>query len=867
MGHLNDRTLLGNWEFSPGIGAGGFVTDGNISNDGVLATHMDTGPGMFRRPTDKRWQRFIRAGENYTGSTEGIVGDICNVCRVAETDSDVMAAVMQQADGAPPCGYLFYTLDGAETVHRLETIAPDIQKFGCADNFRFDPNNAGRAAWGRADGLHIFDNYFDEYFVADLPIAIIGGHNAVSHYSIEFDRSSAVVGGKTQRIYVNVPGSGLYVNNAAGVGTWTLISVPELPPVYSTLMCNPDTGVLHLALRGGTNKISLNEGWVASSVSGEWYYETNLGVYPEPDALYHTYAQGMARGAVGSLAAGEWGWGDNDSIGEDRIYLRPPIDPNTAGDDFYTFSYYQRYWRYEDGEWAENPDITDCVRVVHDPHNEGRLLLPTEGSNYRYSLDDGLTVDNGYGQLHEIQLIRAKGPNDIKWHAWTNQAYMAHGTMFPDPNVPGRFWLYDGIGIRYADDLPTVQTPETPTIWDEYSIGIENMTMNTHYITPEGDRLSTFWDRVGLAVPKADWTRRFAVTNAPTAVDRIAVNPAGGQGMDYAPEDPNFLVCTSVEYGHTDPAGWEIGGYSTNRGRNWQRHNAVISDFVDDSYGGGNIVVFSKDVWVQVQCFSRPIVYTLNGARESWADMTPLFGENFHQGNSYANAGVKRKIITKDRFHPNTAYFYCIGNASGDVADLASRGIWKIVWNGPGAETPFTITRIRDTLIESFGVDYWNGQLEQYDDGHWLWCGGEGANYVWESKDNLVTWTPVGGSDDIHETSFFIFPYSFGVGGPAFPDEPNTVMVYGHRGPAAGNPMQEGWWHQYLGVWLCRNFNAPNNERIWKRISQYVDGQFGGFSGHLPDAAGDLTEFGSFDFSSWGVHNMRLVDRRRARAA
>jgi len=69
--------------------------------------------------------------------------------------------------------------------------------------------------------------------------------------------------------------------------------------------------------------------WVASaSGTNEYYY--NPAVNSEPVNVYENAAT-MPKGTPGSLAAGEWGYGDNDSIGGDRVYVRltDEVDPDT----------------------------------------------------------------------------------------------------------------------------------------------------------------------------------------------------------------------------------------------------------------------------------------------------------------------------------------------------------------------------------------------------------------------------------------------------------------------------------------------------------------------------------------------------------
>lgn len=79
--------------------------------------------------------------------------------------------------------------------------------------------------------------------------------------------------------------------------------------------------------------------WVASgSGTDEYYMDLLAGGDPgvsEPSAVYDDKTE-MTKGTPGSLAAGEWGFGDNDTIGNDRIYVR--LSSGAADPDDATYS-------------------------------------------------------------------------------------------------------------------------------------------------------------------------------------------------------------------------------------------------------------------------------------------------------------------------------------------------------------------------------------------------------------------------------------------------------------------------------------------------------------------------------------------------
>jgi len=84
---------------------------------------------------------------------------------------------------------------------------------------------------------------------------------------------------------------------------------------------------------------SLNDGssnyWTASSGGTNEYYYNQTDVDEEPFTVTED-SVAMTKATVGSLDAGEWSWGDNDSIGENRIYVRlsDNVDPDTKASGF-----------------------------------------------------------------------------------------------------------------------------------------------------------------------------------------------------------------------------------------------------------------------------------------------------------------------------------------------------------------------------------------------------------------------------------------------------------------------------------------------------------------------------------------------------
>ena len=82
------------------------------------------------------------------------------------------------------------------------------------------------------------------------------------------------------------------------------------------------------------NLVDGTSNWWTASASGtnEYYFNQTISQIKEPNAvLIDDTVKAKASNAPGSLAAGEWSWGDNDTLGTDTIYVRlsDGADPDT----------------------------------------------------------------------------------------------------------------------------------------------------------------------------------------------------------------------------------------------------------------------------------------------------------------------------------------------------------------------------------------------------------------------------------------------------------------------------------------------------------------------------------------------------------
>lgn len=154
------------------------------------------------------------------------------------------------------------------------------------------------------------------------------------------------------RVFENVHPSGNVVGLGveASVGanaTWELgFRIPPTVPAAGaaylklSMICDQTSDTAKVAMvdvkwasvalnTAKTSLSNLADDWTVSGVATEYYYN---GTPPsEPNVCYRD-GMPIKKGTLGSLAVGEWAWGDNDTLGASTVYVREPtaVDPDTS---------------------------------------------------------------------------------------------------------------------------------------------------------------------------------------------------------------------------------------------------------------------------------------------------------------------------------------------------------------------------------------------------------------------------------------------------------------------------------------------------------------------------------------------------------
>lgn len=229
----------------PVIGAGGWVTGSDVAADGTKIVRLDSGGPVFRKPGDTEWTRLKRAGVSVLAANVENDNATYDVA-ICYTDPNYMYVVMGN-------GRVWRSIDKGVNVTRTTLAA---QSGSAANNGKrmvgkplaVDPANGLVVFFGTpAAGVKFSVDGGDAW--ASIPTGTIPATTGEYRYIIAFDRSSTVTGSgataRTQRIYIFVPGYGIYRSTDGGA-TWALMTgTAAFSPAHMRI--SHTNGYIHLA--------------------------------------------------------------------------------------------------------------------------------------------------------------------------------------------------------------------------------------------------------------------------------------------------------------------------------------------------------------------------------------------------------------------------------------------------------------------------------------------------------------------------------------------------------------------------------------------------------------------------------------------
>jgi photosystem II stability/assembly factor-like uncharacterized protein len=457
---------------------------------------------------------------------------------------------------------------------------------------------------------------------------------------------------------------------------------------------------------------------------------------------------------------------------EDALICHIAVDPFTSflhviGHPW-NMDYNSFYNRWDGANWL-NANNAQGHSVCVSPATGYVYIMDTSGSTY-LSTDGGLHF-SGYMDKH-------READRITWHETTDEWYMANGNFCIDSHDV--IWMVEGIGA-WTSLAP--QAHISLLTWTEASVGCESMVIDSLNMKPDGTLLAAMHDRTAMVIPKPGI--EYPTINANDGVRSIRHS----NGIDWAQDDPDFLVCTVMEGN---------GMYSPSNGAKWYSFDGDIRVQSGD-YGGGNIIAFDSNTILQAQTNDGKFMRTVDCGR-NWDEV--IFGNGarhmFHHMYPY-----QRSILIRDRFVNDAGWVYLINSDAQTPDDLSSRGLWRITDKGA------TLERILDGYISHASRDFFNGKLVQRSANELWWTAGDAGFGVQRSLDGGHAWDDVAGDDNINGTGFVFsdtYGIAFGLG---------AIYAIGHRMNGHYAPTN---WDTY-GLWM-----SEDDGKYWTRILHIPEG-------------------------------------------
>ena len=230
--------------------------------------------------------------------------------------------------------------------------------------------------------------------------------------------------------------------------------------------------------------------------------------------------------------------------------------------------------------------------------------------------------------------------------------------------TPNELWATGGVGVWNTTAVPASGFSSASTIvWQDHSLGIEQLVANEILVPPGGDPVLASYDRAFFYVSNLN---AFPSNYSPVQGDNIV----HGWSLDYASSNPSFVV------GLADNWGTEESGYSTNGGQTWTPFPTFIPG-ADSSFIGGTIAASTPQNIIWAPADGHQPYYTLNGG-QTWSPIT-LPGVSSWSNFDFAYY-LDTRTVTADRVLANTFYLYYAGDGVYETTNGGAT--WTQVFSG-----------------------------------------------------------------------------------------------------------------------------------------------------------------------------------------
>ncbi len=460
------------------------------------------------------------------------------------------------------------------------------------------------------------------------------------------------------------------------------------------------------------------------------------------------------------------------------------------GLNFYCIDSNGNVWRFN------NVDAWDLIKqtpgaggghewhsVTLDPYDTDRIVIVGEGGWMAVSRDRGDNWDP------TITTLTRESTADVGWLEWTEETYMSNGAVIFDPQIEGKLWFAQGIGVWTT----TLDAGAQSTVaWTSLSAGIEQLVGNSIAVSPaSGAIVLAAYDRPLFKITDPDV---YPTTHQPGTSFGNAGN------VTYIATNPEALVA----FNNDRPGGTYIprGMTSGSGGATWNNFPSQPTGSTDSEVWGFGIGAAStNDNWCWAPALSHRPYCTTDGGN-SWLGVTLP-----DVANDTTFAGWKglmdsrfysRFPIAADEVNDGVFYAYHHGDPSSVVEDGA--GVFRSTDGG----AHWSLMKAGEITKDSL-----NGMLRAVPDheGHLFYTAGH-----------------FGGSFGAHADADFMFSDD---GGDTWSVVPNVLEVhaFGFGSTPTGGSYPRiyiaGYVNNVYGI-----YRSVDQAVTWERIGIYPMGVF-----------------------------------------
>lgn len=286
-----------------------------------------------------------------------------------------------------------------------------------------------------------------------------------------------------------------------------------------------------------------------------------------------------------------------------------------------------RVWRHHPQRgWTSAQPEREGLTLALDPHKAGHALLIEANGFVMETNDDCAT-------FRVLDLGKfSKNGNEIGWMGGLRRFFPAEARF--DPKKRDRLWIAQGVGVAStATDRGSIDL-------QDWSAGIEELCASSVLCVPGGKTFFSAWDKPFWRIDsEAAYVNDFRYPlRAGKEHDTDLV--AFASSLDFAPEDPRFMV------GVVAPSEKSAPGFSEDGGDTWR----VFAGEPAEGWGyGGCIAAASKRNFVLLPSNNAVGQYTLDGGK-SWS---PIRLDGTNPTGGFSNAYfVARKNLAADKTRP-----------------------------------------------------------------------------------------------------------------------------------------------------------------------------------------------------------------------